>query len=131
MRITNELDNKIKVCIEKKYESELSAVRTDIRETKERKSKALADTAEIIITEHPEFEDFFKYCGFNSLRSNVENVYMNKIASNDSDIKELLALEQSIISKKKNEIENIKIQISYEKTFEDIKNVFLEHGFEF
>ena len=59
MKITQELENKIRNCVDKKYAEEAKKLRTELDETKARKSEFYADLAETIAKEHPEFEVFF------------------------------------------------------------------------
>jgi len=134
MKITNELNNKITNCINKKYESEIEEIKKEIVTEKNKRVEYYVNMVNDALKYFPDMENILKYTvgySYGTVESIVRNTYNNRMSQEDEIIVELLAKERKILDKKKSEIENIKIKISYGKTFDDINTVFEEYGFNF
>ena len=66
-----------------------------------------------------------------TIREGAKSIFLDKIVHEDLDVKEAADKLANLVSKKKEEIENFTIKISYGKTFDDIKATFAEYGMDF
>lgn len=133
MKITRELENKIKNCVDKKYAEEVERLKTKLNDTKERKADLYVNLAEVIVKEHPEFEAFFTCNRFvrRTVSEGARSIFFDIVVGVDKDVKQVSDELAEIYAKKKEEIENFTIKISYGKTFDDIKATFAEYGMDF
>ena len=135
MKITNELNSKVNDVVSKKYEKELSVLNEKISEARQQKVEELTEVLGIAIEKFPNLITFVDSlsCNYGSNKTLYEKTKYayNKSEAYYSDVKELSDEIAKVLERRKNEIENVKIRISYGKSFEDIKDVFTEYGLDF
>ena len=137
MKVTNELNSKITRCINEKYRDEIEVLNNDIKQLKEEAVNKLTEELNKAIEVCPVLNTILPrvnsiYQSEDKIRLVAETWVFNRTGYIKIDeIDEIEKKLKEISDKKSMEIENIRIKISYGKSFEDIKSVFDEYGVKF
>ena len=137
MKVTNELNSKITRCINEKYRDEIEVLNNDIKQLKEEAVNKLTEelnktieVCQVLNTILPRVNSIYQ--SEDKIRLVAETWVFNRTGYIKIDeIDEIEKRLKEISDKKSMEIENIRIKISYGKSFEDIKSVFDEYGVKF
>lgn len=133
MKVTNELNSKITRCVNEKYRDEIESLNNAIKQLKEEAIKKLSEEIDRATEVCPILITALSQGYYTSKTSiDISRRWVNtKDLVKINDIDEIEKKLKEISDKKSMEIENIRIKISYGKSFEDIKSVFNEYGVDF
>lgn len=131
MRITKELEIKIKRSLDEKYKSEITAKSEEFKRLRAERSPAMIEELQKMYDENPLIRALYK--AINSYRAfDAQTIVENGSPSFfPEEYKENRLFEEKIREKKEADYEALAIQIAYSKDLTAIKEAFVEMGLTF